>query len=57
MAVEEVACPHCGHVTMATVPQDGQVKFVRKQASLYPDRCEATCSGCDFSFVIEWERV
>lgn len=54
MAVEEVACPHCGEVTMSTVPQDAMIVATEPSSSFDSGYNEgdtvAACSECGKKF-------
>lgn len=55
MAIEEVACPHCGEVTMSTVPQDAMIIATEPSPNYDSDYVDtgdtvAACSGCGKKF-------
>lgn len=53
MAVEEVACPHCGEVTMSTVPQDGKIVATEPDpdySTAVKGNTTAACSECENKF-------
>ena len=53
MAVEEVGCPHCGEVTMSTVPQDAMIVATEPDPDFSPTHrgdTVAACSECGEKF-------
>jgi hypothetical protein len=55
MATTEVACPHCGQKTWATIPDDDySVTAVRTNPVYQDNDSQAGCGECEENFGIEY---